>query len=75
MFPATMCSSSGEQLYEYNFWYNHSILVAVWYTDQEETAVPSWPAYRTVINTEWLYQKLYSYSCPPEDKHIIAGSM
>jgi len=24
MFQATMCSSSGGQLYEYNFWYNHS---------------------------------------------------
>ena len=29
MFQATMCSSSGGQLYEYNFWYNHSALVAV----------------------------------------------
>ena len=24
MFRATVCSSSGGQLYEYNFWYNHS---------------------------------------------------
>jgi len=30
--------------------------------------VPSWPAYQTATNTEWLYQNLYSYSCPPEDK-------
>jgi len=29
MFRATMRSSSGGQLYEYNFWYNHSVLVAV----------------------------------------------
>jgi len=29
MFRTTMCSSSGGQLYEYNFWYNHSVLVAV----------------------------------------------
>jgi len=28
MFRATMCSSSGGQLYEY-FWYNHCVLVAV----------------------------------------------
>jgi hypothetical protein len=27
---------------------------------------PYCPAYRTSTNTEWLYQKLYSYSCPPE---------
>jgi hypothetical protein len=26
-----MCSSSGGQLYEYNFWYNHSVLVAIRY--------------------------------------------
>jgi len=24
-----VCSSSGGQSYEYNFWYNHSVLVAV----------------------------------------------
>jgi len=30
MFRATLCSSSGGQLYEYNFWYNHSVLVAVY---------------------------------------------
>jgi len=29
MFRSTMCSSSGGELYEYNFWYNHSVLVAV----------------------------------------------
>ena len=28
MFRATLYSSSGGQLYEYNFWYNHSVLVA-----------------------------------------------
>jgi len=26
------------QLYEYNFWYNHSVLVAVQYAGQEETS-------------------------------------
>jgi len=38
MFRATMSSSSGVQLYEYNFWYNRSVLVAV--------------RYRTATNTE-----------------------
>jgi hypothetical protein len=28
-------------LYEYNFWYNHSVLVAVRYAGQGGTAVPS----------------------------------
>jgi len=37
MFLATLCSSSGEQLYEYNFWYNHSVLVAVRYTGRPLT--------------------------------------
>jgi len=32
MFRAIMCSSSGGQLYWYNFWCNHSVLVAVRYT-------------------------------------------
>jgi len=34
MFRATMCSSSGGQLYEYNIWYNQSVLVAVRYEGQ-----------------------------------------
>jgi hypothetical protein len=33
-----MCSSSGGQLYEYNFWYNHSVLVAVRYAGQDGTS-------------------------------------
>jgi len=37
MFRATMCSSSGGQLYEYNLWYNHSVLVAVQYTGRPLT--------------------------------------
>jgi len=37
MFRATMCSSSGGKSYEYNFWYNHSVLVAVRYTGQPPT--------------------------------------
>jgi len=73
MFRATLCSSSGGQLYEYNFWYNHSMLVTVRYASQD--GVPSWLAYRTATNTEWLYQKLYSYNCPPEDEHRDARNM
>ena len=30
MFRATLCSSSGGQLYEYNFWYNHSENTCEW---------------------------------------------
>jgi len=53
MFRATMCSSSGGQLYEYNSWYNYFVLVAVQYVGL------SWSAYRTATNTGWLCQKLY----------------
>jgi hypothetical protein len=38
MFRATMCSSSGGQLYEYNFLYNHSVLMAVRYAVQDGNA-------------------------------------
>jgi hypothetical protein len=34
MFRATLCSSSGGHLYQYNFWYNHCVLVAVRYAGQ-----------------------------------------
>jgi len=37
--------------------------------------VPSRPAYWMATNTEWLYQKLYSYNCPPEDEHKGAQNM
>jgi len=37
MFRATMCSYSGGQLYEYNFWYNYSVLVAVRYAGHDGT--------------------------------------
>jgi hypothetical protein len=39
MFRATMCSSSGGQLYEYNIWYNHSVLVAVRYAGQDGSSI------------------------------------
>jgi len=38
MFRATMCLSSGGKLYEYNFWYNHSVLVVVRYAGQDGTS-------------------------------------
>jgi len=41
MFRATLCSSSGGKLYEYNFWYNYSVLVAVRYAGQDGTACNS----------------------------------
>jgi len=37
MFRATVCSSSGGQLYEYNIWYNYCVLVAVQYTGRPLT--------------------------------------
>jgi len=37
MIRATMSSYSGGQLYEYNFWYNHSVLVTVRYAEQDGT--------------------------------------
>jgi len=61
MFRATMCSSSGGQLYQYNIWYNQCVLVAV--------------QYRTATNTQWLYQMLYWYNCPAVDEHTVARNM
>jgi len=52
MFRAHTCSSSGGQLYEYNFWYNRSVLVAVRYVSQDGTVFSSWPAYWTATNTQ-----------------------
>ena len=50
MFRAIMCSSSGGQLYEYNFWYNRSVLVAVRYAGRY--GIPSQPAVRMATNKE-----------------------
>jgi len=69
MFWAPLFPSLGGKLYEYNFWYNHSVLVAFRYAGRDG------PAYRKATNTEWLYQKLYSYSFPPEDEHKGARNM
>jgi hypothetical protein len=35
MFRAALCSSSGGQLYEYNFWYSNSVSVAVRYVGRD----------------------------------------
>ena len=40
MFQATMCSSSGGQMYENNFWYDHSVLVAVRYEGPRQSWTP-----------------------------------
>jgi hypothetical protein len=39
MIRATLYTSSGGQLYEYNFCYNHSVLVAVQHAGQDGTVV------------------------------------
>jgi len=53
-----MCSSSGGQLYEYNFWYNHSVLVAVRYAGRDGTA------FHLDLHTERpLTQNDYTRSC------------
>jgi hypothetical protein len=52
MFQATLCSSSGGQLYKYNFCYNYCVLVAVWYVGEDGIAISSWPAYRTATKTQ-----------------------
>jgi hypothetical protein len=38
--PLHVSSNSGGQLYEYNFWYNHSVLVAVRYAGEDGTGRP-----------------------------------
>ena len=75
MFRAAMWSSSGGQLYQYNIWYNHCVLVTVRYAGQDGNAVPYWPACWMATNKQWLYQILYWYSCPPEDDHIVVQNM
>ena len=86
MFRTTLCSSSGGQLYEYNFWYNHSVLVAVRTVRRSRwnySAVPSWPAYRTATNTRviipdvsiqlssWRWAQSCSKHVEDLNKHII----
>jgi hypothetical protein len=39
MFRASLCSSSGRQLYIYSIWYRHTLYAAIQCTDQERTAV------------------------------------
>jgi len=40
MFRATLCSSSGGQLYLHNFWYNRRVWVAIRYKQTIEEIVP-----------------------------------
>jgi hypothetical protein len=42
MFRASLCSSSGGQLYIYSIWYRPTLYAAIHCTDQERTAVRSW---------------------------------
>jgi len=72
MFRATMCSSSGGQLYEYNIWYTNSVLVTVRYAGQDGTHLD---LHKGRPLTQLLYQMLYSYNCPPEDEHGVARNM
>jgi hypothetical protein len=41
MFRASLCSSSGRQLYIYSIWYRPTLYAAIQCTDQERTAVRS----------------------------------
>jgi hypothetical protein len=61
-------------LYDYNFWYDHSVLeavryagqdgtvVAVWYSGQDGT-VPSWQFRLDLHNGQSLTQSDYTRSC------------
>jgi len=51
MFLATMYSSSGGQLCEYNIWYNHSVLVAI--------------RYRTLLIVVWMARPRPTALLPP----------
>ena len=73
MFRAPLCSSSGVQLCEYNFWYNHSVLVAVRYRTATKTVgyLPEESAFivrqyyvnsKLPVSTEVHPQSLYKYT-------------
>ena len=55
-----MCSSSRGQLYEYNLWYNHSVLVAVQYTGRPLT-VRNMQRIQINISQKKLCIKLFTY--------------
>jgi hypothetical protein len=46
MFRASLCSSSGGQLYIYIIWYRPTLYAAIQCTDQERTALHWMAAYR-----------------------------
>jgi hypothetical protein len=68
MLRAAMCSSSGGQLYEYNFWYNHSVFVAV--RSSPLNCVPDGHEHRAIIS-EFVFTQLsswgWAHSC---SKHV-----
>jgi hypothetical protein len=69
MFRATMCSSSGGKLYEYNFWPNHSVIVA---------CIPEGHYYR-VIMPEVVFIQLsswgWAHSCSKHVEDLNKGNI
>jgi hypothetical protein len=61
MFRATLCSSSGGQLYIYSIWYRPTLYAAIQCTDQERTAVLDVPVKTgtPVTHQSVLYQIMY----------------
>ena len=59
MFRATLCSSSGGQFYEYNVWYNHSVLVAVRYTGRPLTQSDSNKRIEKIVHQVGYVSELY----------------
>ena len=67
MFRATLCSSSGRQLYEYNIWYNHSVLVALW-TATNRVIIPE----AVLIHLSfWGWAQICSKHVDYSNRHII----
>jgi len=67
MFRATLCSSSGRQLYEYNIWYNHSVLVAIW-TATNRVIIPEAVFIQL---SSWGWTHSCSKHVEDSNKHII----
>jgi hypothetical protein len=57
MFRASLCLSSGGQLYIYTIWYRHTLYAAIHCTDQERTAV------RTGLHKgQLVYERMFNVS-------------
>jgi hypothetical protein len=52
MFRASLCSSSGGQLYIYSIWYRHILYAAIQCTDQERTESALGLTQNTFANTQ-----------------------